>query len=74
MGEFVKDQQPEKPVITWVHRDGTTIAVYPDRKTRHGYTMPDQWPVLYRSSVPELDDAMWYASPGEGWSKQPRVN
>lgn len=57
-----------EPLMTWDHPDGRQVVIYPDRKIRHGYTMPDEWPILYRTSVPALTDPEWFASPGDGWT------
>lgn len=63
------DQNDPVPVIIWEHPSGRRVTIYPDRKVRSGYTMPDEWPVLYRSSVPSLSDPEWYAMPDTevGW-------
>lgn len=65
------------PVCTYIHTDGRRIEVYADRKVRfyhyqHRTNGPvtDEWPILYRTDVPALTDAEWYAPPAEtGWTK-----
>lgn len=55
--------------VKYKAENGRTIEIYSDRKIRSGYfgDNKDQWPVLYRNTVPNLTDAEWYSPPDSGW-------
>lgn len=68
-------------VKVYRHTDGRRIEVFDTYKVRYSskpyarsHAPPgdnsDEWPILYRSDVPNLTEAEWFASPGEGWEEQ----
>lgn len=72
---------PLQLIKIWVHVDGRRIEVYENAKVRYSGRpharsevrigdVGDEWPVLYRSTVPALTDVEWYARPdGDGWTE-----
>lgn len=70
---------PLTPLVIWRNtQTRTRIIVYPDFKRRllyghvsNRYADSDEWPVLWRSEVPNLTDAEWIAAPfGDEWEKE----